>query len=121
MKTPTRTRPKREYWGKRVPMQAIRDYANQLAERFEPDKIILFGSYAYGKPHKDSDVDLLVVMSARNQHSQSVRIRLTMPAPFSMDLLVRTPAEVGWRLDERESFLTEVFMRGKVLYEKDHA
>ena len=68
-------------------MAAIRRYARQIAERFRPDKIILFGSYANGTPHEDSDVDLLVVMPAANQVSQAVRIRLALPAPFPMDLL----------------------------------
>ena len=56
-------------------MAAIRRYARRIAERFEPKKIILFGSYAYGTPHEDSDVDLLVVMPAANEVSQAVRIR----------------------------------------------
>jgi predicted nucleotidyltransferase len=43
-------------------MRVIRQYTREVAERFRPDKIILFGSYAYGTPHADSDVDLLVVM-----------------------------------------------------------
>lgn len=50
-------------------MSAIRRYARRVGERFEPDKIILFGSRAYGTPHADSDVDLLVIMPARNQIS----------------------------------------------------
>src|SRR5437016_2954923 len=51
-------------YGKRVPRSVIGDYARQIAEQFHPERIILFGSYAYGKPHRDSDVDLLVVMPA---------------------------------------------------------
>jgi len=121
MKVLPRVRSRKEYWGQRVPMRAIREYAKQIAEQFEPDKIVLFGSYAYGVPHDDSDVDLLVVMPAANQHAQAIRIRLALPAPFPLDLLVRTPAEVEWRIREGESFLTNVFTRGKVLYEKDDA
>ena len=55
-------------------MCVIREFARQVAERFQPDKIILFGSYAYGTPTADSDVDLLVVMPTRNQVEQAVRI-----------------------------------------------
>lgn len=101
-------------------MAAIRRYARQIAERFRPDKIILFGSYAYGQPNEDSDVDLLVIMPARNQLDQAFKIRWQLPAPFAMDLLVRTPKEMKWRLEERESFTTEITSKGKVLYEKDH-
>src|SRR5687768_16894266 len=88
------------YFGADVPMAAIRRYARQVAERFQPDKIILFGSHAYGVPHADSDVDLLVVMPARNQLDQVVRIRRAVPAPFPLDLIVRTPRNLGWRLAE---------------------
>jgi predicted nucleotidyltransferase len=111
--------PQRWYRGADVPMAVIRRFARQVAERFEPDKIILFGSYAYGTPHADSDVDILVVMPARNQFDQAFKIRLAIPAPFPMDLIVRTPRNMKWRLEEGESFLTQVVTRGKVLYEKD--
>jgi predicted nucleotidyltransferase len=109
---------RRWYLGADIPMAAIRRFARQVAERFEPEKIILFGSHAYGTPHADSDVDILVVMPARNQLDQAVKIRLAIPAPFPMDLIVRTPRNMEWRLKEGESFLTEVTTKGKVLYEK---
>jgi predicted nucleotidyltransferase len=109
--------PKRVYGGANIPMRVIRRYARAIADEFHPDKIILFGSYAYGTPHEDSDVDLLVVMPAANQHSQSVRIQWRLAAPFPLDLLVRTPKEMAWRLEEGESFTTTIVTQGKVLYE----
>jgi predicted nucleotidyltransferase len=112
--------PKRYYTGASIPMRVIRRYARAIAERFQPDKIILFGSYAYGTPNEDSDVDLLVVMPTWNQLSQAVQIRVALTAPFPMDLIVRTPKEMKWRLEERESFLSEITSKGKVLYEKGH-
>jgi predicted nucleotidyltransferase len=111
---------KRYYTGADVPMRVIRRYARAIAERFRPDKIVLFGSYAYGTPHEDSDVDLLVIMPARNQLDQAFKIRCAFTAPFPMDLIVRTPKEMKWRLEEGESFLTEVVSKGKVLYESGH-
>lgn len=54
--------PTRWYRGADIPMKVIRRFARQVAERFDPEKIILFGSYAYGTPHADSDVDILVIM-----------------------------------------------------------
>ncbi len=110
--------PKRYYTGANIPMRVIRRYARAIAERFQPDKIILFGSYAYGTPHEDSDVDLLVVKPTWNQISQAVQIRWALSPPFPMDLIVRTPKEMKWRLEEGESFLTEIVSKGKVLYEK---
>ncbi len=100
-------------------MRVIRRYARAIAERFHPEQIILFGSHAYGRPHEDSDVDLLVIMPTWSQHSQRVQIRMALTAPFPMDLLVRTPKEVKRRLAEGDSFLTEVVTKGKVLYEED--
>ena len=96
----------------------IRQYARAIAERFQPDKIILFGSYAYGTPNEDSDVDLLVIMPAYNQRSQAYKIRLALTAPFPMDLIVRTPKEMKWRLEEGDVFHTEITSKGTVLYEK---
>ena len=99
-------------------MRVIRRFVRQVAEKFKPDKIILFGSYAYGTPHEDSDVDILVIMPAYNQGSKARRIRWEVPAPFPMDLIVRTPETLRWRLEEGDSFLREIVSKGKVLYEK---
>jgi predicted nucleotidyltransferase len=108
----------RWYRGADIPMSVIRRYAREVAERFQPDKIILFGSYAYGTPHADSDVDILVIMPARNELDQAVRIDGVVEAPFPLDLIVRTPKNMAWRLEEGDSFLREIVTKGKVLYEK---
>lgn len=79
----------------RIPRAAIRKYVNQIVEKFHPDKVILFGSHAYGKPDDGSDVDLLVVMPAKNEISQSIRVRQAFDTPFPMDLIVRTPEMLG--------------------------
>ena len=102
----------------RISMSAIRRFARQVANDFHPDKIVLFGSYAYGQPTRYSDVAILVVMPARNQLDQAFKIRLAFDVSFPMDLIVRTPKNVQWRLDEKESFTTEIMTKGKVLYEK---
>jgi predicted nucleotidyltransferase len=107
-------------YGKLIPRAVIRDYARQIAEQFHPDRIILFGSYAYGKPHKDSDVDILVVMPARDEINQAVRILEGTDSCFPLDLIVRTPQNLRWRVQEGDWFLREVVGRGMVLYEKTH-
>src|SRR5215813_3538090 len=89
----------RWYRGAGVPMREIRRFARQVAERFRPDKIILFGSYAYGTPHADSDVDILVVMPARNVLAQAFKIHWTIQPPFPLDVIVRTPKNMKWRLE----------------------
>ncbi len=124
VKKPTKPSPTvlpRWYRGKDIPMRIIRRFAHDVAEKFQPDKIILFGSYAYGTPHEDSDVDILVVMPARSQLRMAARIEIIIEPPFPLDIIVRTPKEMKWRLEERESFLTEVVTKGKVLYENDNA
>src|SRR5437762_4372886 len=108
-----RARPSRWYRGADVPVGVIRQFARQVAERFRPEKIILFGSHAYGTPHADSDVDVLVVMPARNQHDQAVKIRSEVPAQFPMDLIVRTPKDMHRRLADGDLFHTKVATRGE--------
>jgi predicted nucleotidyltransferase len=118
---PCAATPPRWYRGRDIPMRVIRRFARQVAEKFQPDKIILFGSYAYGTPHQDSDVDILVIMPARNELDQSVRIELAIDPPFPLDIIVRTPKNMKWRLEEGDSFLREITSKGKVLYEKADA
>src|SRR5271170_7428245 len=71
----------------------IKRFCKAVAKQFRPRKIILFGSYAYGKPTEDSDVDLLVVMNRTRYRGEkmSLRIRHSVPAGFPLDLIVRTP------------------------------
>jgi predicted nucleotidyltransferase len=116
---PPESSPARWYRGAHVPLRVIRRFARQVAERFRPEKIILFGSHAYGEPHDDSDVDILVVMPARNQIDLACRIDGAFDPPFPLDLIVRTPRNLARRLAEGDSFLREILAKGKVLYEKD--
>jgi len=105
-----------------VSRRAIKQFSDEIARRFKPEKIILFGSYAYGKPTPDSDVDLLVVMPYdRRQGRMSLRILEAMDYHFPLDLLVRTPAEVRQRLRWGDCFMQEALFKGKVLYEAAHS
>ena len=99
-------------------LATIRHTARQIVDTFQPDQVILFGSYAYGRPGLDSDVDLLVVMPARNEASQAIRIRAAVDHPFPCDLIVRTPQNLQRRLELGDWFLREIVTRGKVLYAK---
>lgn len=107
----------RWYRGADVPKSVIRRLAREVAERFHPEKIILFGLHAYGKPHADSDVDALVIMLCRNQLDQAVKISLAIDPPFPLDIIVRTPHNMSWRPAEGDSILEEIVAKGKVLYE----
>jgi predicted nucleotidyltransferase len=105
---------------KRVPMRAIRALARIIAEKFNPDKIILFGSHAYGRPKPWSDVDLLVVMDTPDGEWPAIKtIRRALPdRSFSLDLLVRSQATLDRRTALGDWFLREITTRGKVLYER---
>ncbi len=98
----------RLYTGAKVPLRVIRRYAQQVAERFQPDRIILFGSYAYGTPHEESDVDLMVVVPCRNSGDMAFKIRCAIDPPFAAHIVVRTLYAMEWRLREGDSFLREV-------------
>src|SRR5260370_30179413 len=114
---PVRYRQPYRYASPDIPLSAIRRFARRIAERFQPEKIILFGSYAYGKPHEESDVDLLVIMRTKNAIDQSIRICLAFEQLFSLDLIVRTPWQIERGLKDDNWFLREIMEKGKVLYE----
>ena len=100
----------------------VQNYCNDVAREFRPEKIILFGSYAYGQPTADSDVDLLVILPFRgNDVAKAIQIRSRFDTPFPMDLLVRKPEFIASRLHERDMFVEEVMTRGRVMYESQHA
>ena len=101
-----------------IPLRAIRQFARRIAERFDPSQIILFGSFAYGKPHKWSAVDLLVVMPIYSEIRQSIRITLAFDPVFPLDLIVSTPERLRRRPAEGDSFLQEITTKGILLYEK---
>jgi predicted nucleotidyltransferase len=101
-----------------VKLNQIRAFSDAIAREFRPRKIVLFGSYAYGKPTKDSDVDVLVIMPFnRKRGRKSLEIRRRIPADFPLDLIVRTPESIARRLEWGDCFIHEILARGDVLYE----
>jgi len=108
--------------GHLIPRQRIRAYCETIGQEFHPEKIILFGSYAYGQPRPDSDVDLLVIMDFRGRDvNKACQIRARFDTPFPLDLLVRKPAFINERMRERDMFIELVMNQGIVLYESKHA
>ncbi len=100
----------------------IRQVSEEIARRFQPERIILFGSYAYGTPTEDSDVDLLVVMPfAGRPVAKAIEIESHLHAPFPMDLIVYTPERLQQRIAMQDFFLREITEKGKVLYAADYA
>lgn len=100
----------------------IQNFCQEVVEKFYPDKIILFGSYAYGKPTLDSDVDLLVILPFEGVPAKkAVEILLAIDYHFPLDLLVRTPKEVQKRIEMGDFFIQEILQKGRVLYEANYA
>ena len=101
----------------------IQRYCDAIARAFRPERIILSGWHAHGEPHRDSDVDVLVVMPRAKWHGRrpSLAIRRSVSAGFPVDILVKEPREMARRLREGDSFLREVTEKGRVMYEASHA
>jgi predicted nucleotidyltransferase len=91
---------------------------HRLVTALCPQKIILFGSYVYGTPSADSDVDLLVILDtqARPVDRYVSVSRLLRPRPFPLDLVVKTPEEIAQAVDRGDAFIDEVLTHGRVLY-----
>jgi uncharacterized protein len=103
-------------------MAFIRKLCKRIAEAYRPEKIILFGSHAYGKPTPESDVDLLIVMNYEDRPiEQMLKIHRELDIVTPVDLLVRTPKEVDERLQDGDMFIVDIMRRGKVMYEGEHA
>jgi len=107
--------------GFRIPVsEALPAAVQRLAAALQPEKIILFGSYAYGQPTVDSDVDLLIIMDsvAPSAERYLTASRLLYPRPFPVDILVRTPHEIDQAIQKGDFFIEEIVSRGRVLYER---
>lgn len=104
-----------------VRIEDIEALAERIVSQFHPDRIILFGSHAYGSPAPDSDVDLLVIMPFEGKSVRMASEILLKTQPrFGVDLLVRRADEVDRRLALGDFFLREIMDKGRVLYESAH-
>ena len=106
-----------------ISREKITGIAKKIAENFNPEKIILFGSYAWGKPDKDSDLDLFVIMESTERpikRAASLR-RVLKDRYVPMDILVRTPDELKHRLNIGDPFIRKILRDGQVIYARDSA
>jgi len=101
-----------------IELADIGEVAKQIAAKFHPEKVILFGSLAEGKAGEESDADLLVIMETEERTlRQAAAIAAAIDHPFPMDILVRTPQQVKERLRWGDSFIRHILEKGIVLYE----
>ncbi|MDD2923088.1 MAG: nucleotidyltransferase domain-containing protein [Anaerolineales bacterium] len=106
---------------KRIPMKTIRAIAKLIAEKFNPEQIILFGSHAYGKPTAWSDVDLLVVMDVPDGREADISLKIMEALPkltFHVDVIARSREVIERRKKLFDWFLIDITEKGKILYER---
>jgi uncharacterized protein len=103
----------------------IKTLCSEIAREFHPDKIVLFGSHAHGKPRPESDVDLLIVMPFEGSPFRQAGVILDhvvhAVGVMPLDLLVRTAQQVQERIQMGDSFMLDIIERGRVMYEADHS
>jgi predicted nucleotidyltransferase len=99
----------------------VQEMVKRIIDAVDPDQIVLFGSYAYGIPHKESDIDILVIMETdRPRHKRSVALYRALAGLFiPKDLLVYTPEEVAEWKDVPQAFITQIVKKGVILYDKN--
>lgn len=104
----------------KISQQQIKKVADRIVQEYTPEKIILFGSYAWGKPHADSDVDLFVMKSTKDSILERHRKvgRLLFGSGFPIDVLIYTPSQVKRRLKIGDFFMRDIISKGKLLYGK---
>lgn len=97
----------------------IKQIVSQIAAKFKPQKVVLFGSYAWGQPKNDSDVDLLVVKNDSQKNTREMAIeleKLLFPRLVALDLLVYKPEQLEKRLALNDQFFLKITKQGRVLY-----
>ena len=101
--------------------QTLPKAIRRIVSELKPERIILFGSYAYGNPTSNSDVDLLVIMKNRAKYiDRYIAVsNLLYPREFPVDIIVKTPGEIKAELKKKGNFfMHEILSRGKVVYER---
>lgn len=104
-----------------IERKVIERIAAEIGHKFNPDKVVLFGSYAYGSPTNDSDVDMLVILPFKGRNSKkAIEILEEVNPDVPLELIVRTADDVRKRLEWNDFFLREIIDKGKTLYESAH-
>jgi len=100
--------------------QIKEEIVNRIVQAISPEKIILFGSYAYGNPDADSDVDILVIMKSNlPRHKRSIPVYNALRGLIiPKDIVVYTPEEIEEWANVPQSFVKTIMNKGKILYEK---
>ncbi len=105
--------------------QAIEQVVETIRDRYQPEKIILFGSRVWGGGDSESDLDVLVIKQSDKREVERIRevsrlVRRFQQRPYllPLDILVKTPQEIEERLAIGDDFIREIVDRGRVVYER---
>jgi uncharacterized protein len=102
-------------------LKTIEDISQKIASNFNPDKVILFGSHAWGSPDADSDVDLCIIKKTDNTRVLARQIdSLLFPRPFPIDVLVFRPDQMAARQNRGDFFVKDILTKGKVIYDREN-
>lgn len=96
----------------------ITEVVDKIKVKFQPQKIILFGSYAWGKPAEDSDIDLFLIMEShlrRDERSRMIQ-KIFSDRTFPLDIIVYTPKEIEDSLKRGNPFIKEILTKGALLH-----
>ena len=97
----------------------IENITKQIVKKYKPEKIILYGSFAYGKPKSNSDIDLLIIKKTNKRKVERIKeILMKIKSDLPLEPLVYSPKECRERLNLGDFFFLDIFKKGKVLYEK---
>jgi len=101
--------------------EKLKPIVEKIIQEYQPDKIILFGSYAWGKPTEDSDVDLFIIKKSKKrriERERELRMKLIGNKFPPMDLLIYTPEELDKRVVIGDFFIKDILQKGMPLYVK---
>lgn len=101
-------------------MGKIKEVSDKIAKEYQPERIILFGSFAWGNPTEDSDADLFIVKNDVENPLEAIREvnRIIYKRDIPVDILVYTQDQAKKREEMGDPLVREILMKGKVLYSK---
>jgi predicted nucleotidyltransferase len=101
------------------PIEEMQRIVTQISDNYSPEKIILFGSLAYGNPADARDIDLLVIKKTdKNPWQRTREVSGLFEHTAPIDLLVYTPEEMAARIEMNDFFILDIIEHGKVVYER---
>lgn len=99
-------------------LRTIEEIKTRLVESYNPDRIILFGSHAAGRPQDESDIDLLILKDTKDRPiDRRVQVeKILADRSMPLDIVVYTPQEIRYLFSMGSSFIEEIIETGRVLY-----